>query len=198
MGYYLYKKVEQGNKASFTKCGPTNLAGNRKGIIVKYIEKKFLSDAGKIELTSPFAWEMPLAEAIESLGLNCNSLVVDLKPNDKKVVALYELLALWGYSVWGYGPEWWGWTPIMLKLRGIVVDDDAEQFSRQNNSKEKFTVEPNPDHACIYTFLRLDGSFNEDGRLEGTWNFPGPGATNSALLWPDAFKFFVSKAGDGC
>jgi len=157
-----------------------------------------VSDGGKIKLTSPFTWQIPVAEAIESLGLNGNCFVVDLKPKAQRIVALYELLAVWGYSVWGYGPEWWGWTPIMLKLRGLVVDENVEQFAEQGNSKENFTVELNPDHACIYTFLHLAGSFNKDGQLEETWNFPGRSSTNSALLWPDAFEFFVGKARDGC
>jgi hypothetical protein len=107
-----------------------------------------------------------------------SALVIDLKPNVKRNVSLYEVLDVWGYS-------YHTWTPIAVCLRELYVDDEREDAS---TFKDQF------DHAgtghLVGEFLYVQG-----GVGGGTWNWGMVGRVNGALLWRDAFAFLSGALG---
>ena len=76
----------------------------------------------------------------------------------------------------------------MLRLRGLSVDGKPPI-----GDPDDFEIRLAEGHENIFTFVHYAGSV-KGGRLDGTWNPPGPGSTNSVLLWPDAFKYLVDEA----
>jgi hypothetical protein len=128
----------------------------------------------------PCEWHLEIQSALAKTKYAGSTLVIYLKPKQKeKNLSLYEVLDVWGYS-------YKNCTPILLHLRGLFVDDDAKKVNR-----EKFCIPDDLRKEPIYEFLYLKGSIVK-GKLTGTWNPPPPSATNGALLWPDAVKYFVS------
>jgi hypothetical protein len=108
-----------------------------------------------------------------------STLIIDLKPRDVEPnLSLYELVRVWGYSA----DEW---TPIMLQLRALFVDDDPSRFDRQ-----KFTRSTSENTEPIFSFLYLSGSI-QGGELTGKWTTPPSSPTNSALLWPKSLDHFL-------
>jgi len=45
----------------------------------------------------------------------------------------------------------------------------------------------------IFTFGYVSGTV-KSGKITGKWTPPGPSPTNSVLLQPDVFKYFVEQA----
>ncbi|MBW2038780.1 MAG: hypothetical protein JRI46_04175 [Deltaproteobacteria bacterium] len=93
-------------------------------------------------------------------------------------MSLYEVLDVWGYSSYG-------WTPILLHLSGLFVDEDPASVNRND-----FTISDSEIDGPIYEVLYLDGSVEND-EIVGTWNAPPASLTNAALLWPGTLKYFV-------
>ncbi len=109
---------------------------------------------------------------------NC-SLLIDLKPKQNKTnLSLYEVLDVWGYSSNG-------WTPILLRLSGLFVDDNPSSADRND-----FVLKESEIDGPIYEFLYLDGTIVK-GQLSGKWTSPPVSPTNAALLWPDSLRYFL-------
>lgn len=107
------------------------------------------------------------------------SLLIDLKPKQNKTnLSLYEVLDVWGFSSNG-------WTPILLRLSGLFVDADPASADRND-----FVLRKSAISGPIYEFLYLDGTIRT-GCLSGRWTPPPVSPTNSALLWPDALRYFL-------
>ena len=174
--YLLYRTKEGPKGLDFKKESEISLAGNTSGIVVKYLRTIITPKD-----TEPFEWEIDTKKAVSALGLSGNALVVDVKPNSKELVMLFELQKIYGVSSNG-------WTPVMLELKDLIVDEPASKWD-----KSRFII-PNdsPRRDIAYTFVYLSGSV-KDGKPVGTWNFPGPSSTNGSLLWPDTMRYFISK-----
>ncbi len=152
-----------------------SLFGCNKGFIPWLLELK--TPAGQGE---PYLWHVDI---VGELGKNPDysnsTLLIDLQPKQTaSVLSLYELTDVWGYSCHG-------WSPILLRLDGLFVDEDPALNQRQDFTRKDVEVD-----GPIYEFLYLDGSV-ECGKLTGRWNAPPVSSTNGALLWPDALNYFV-------
>jgi len=77
-----------------------------------------------------------------------------------------------------------GWTPILLRLNGLFIDEDPSLVNRNDFIRKDCDIV-----GPIYEFLYLAGSVT-DGKLTGKWGAPPPSPTNAALLWPDSLKYF--------
>jgi hypothetical protein len=85
-------------------------------------------------------------------------------------------------DVWGYSAS--GWSPIMLRLNGLYVDEDPSVVGR-----DRFVRRGTEIGGPVYEFLYLDGTIR-DGKVSGKWTAPPMSATNAVLLWPDALRYF--------
>lgn len=128
----------------------------------------------------PYLWHI---DVVNELGARHeyadNTLLIDLKPKqDKTNLSLYELMDVWGYSSSG-------WSPILLRLNGLFVDEGPTIVNRGNFIRQDDDID-----GPIYEVLYLSGSV-ENGRLVGLWTAPPASPTNAALLWPDTLNYFV-------
>lgn len=182
--FALYSKKTEEGRLKLKLEEEISLFGCRVGYIPKLLGK--VIPAGQEE---PFKWHLPiqhmLAERVlERASEECQGLkpaiIIDIKPRNKKekYVTLCELLDVWGYSSSG-------WTPILMRLRGLLIDADPNKYE-----KSHLELDAQDNYDIIYTLLHLSGSVSK-GRLVGTWNPPGPSPTNSVLLWPDTLKYFM-------
>ena len=176
MAYLLYKTMDRGDDEDFQLLRQSGLGGSNSGIIAR-----FLRGAVTPSTEEPWKWHVPMAEALRALEGDANAFVIDLKPSDQHFVSLYEVRNIWGFSADG-------WTPIMLELETLLVDQDARAFNKSLFRLARIGREQ------VFTFLYLSGSVT-NGYLTGTWNFPRPSATNSVLLWPQTLAYFMEQAG---
>ena len=128
----------------------------------------------------PWKWHV---DVVDELGRHPdypdNTLIIDLKPKQNKTdLSLYELMDVWGYSDSG-------WSPILLRLNGLFVDENPSVVNRNSFVRKDVEID-----GPIYEFLYLDGTVS-DGKLIGRWNPPPVSPTNAALLWPESLNYFV-------
>lgn len=128
----------------------------------------------------PFRWHVDVVSELGSHPEYVDStLVIDLKPKQNKTnLSLYEVMDAWGYSDSG-------WSPILLRLTGLFVDQEPSSVNRNDFIRKDDEVD-----GPIYEFLYLDGSVR-DGKIVGSWRPPPVSPTNAALLWPAALNYFV-------
>lgn len=176
MAYLLYAKRAAGDGDEYAQLRATALGGNRSGIISRYLRRIAASATSE-----PWAWHLPMDQALRELENDAGAFIIDLKPANAALVSLYEVRNIWGFTSSG-------WTPLMLELETLLVDEDAKAFN-----KTLFRV-PKTGRDQVVTFLYLDGGVHE-GELTRTWNFPGPSSTNSVLLWPEALAYFMKQVG---
>lgn len=134
-----------------------------------------------VDQGEPYLWHV---NAVEELGTNNeypnSTLIIDLKPKQHKTnLSLYEVMDVWGYSCDG-------WTPILLRLNGLFIDQDPALISRNDFVRKTDEID-----GPIYEFLYLTGSV-DGGKIVGPWVPPPASPTNAALLWPDALNYFVN------
>ena len=177
--YALYSTNRQGDSVQFSLLRRSSIAGNKSGIVVRYLR----TVVGP-EDSEPFRWHLPMAEALSSLHSGSDAFVIDLKPDQSELVTLFEVTDIWGYSDSG-------WTPILLRLRELIVDE-----SSKHHRKRLFFVEDYDSKRLVHTFLYLSGTVRR-GQITGTWNFPGPSPTNSVLLWPRTYRYFRDRIEEG-
>ncbi|HDY66093.1 MAG TPA: hypothetical protein ENH84_07685 [Phycisphaerae bacterium] len=151
-----------------------SLFGCNNGFIPWLLELKLLPGQGE-----PCKWHV---DVVAELGGHPdyphNTLLIDLKPKQNKTnLSLYEVMDVWGYSASG-------WTPILLRLNGLFVDEDPSVVDRNALVRKDDEID-----GPIYEFLYLDGSVME-GKLSGPWVPPPASPTNAALLWPDVLNYF--------
>ena len=138
---------------------------------------RFKIPAGQAE---PYRWHVNVVQELGGHPDYRNStLIIDLKPKQNPTnLSLYEVIDVWGYSSSG-------WSPILIRLSGLFVDENPESIERND-----FTLHDSEIDSPIYEFLYLVGSVR-DGKLVGTWRTPPVSATNAALLWPKPLNYFV-------
>lgn len=130
---------------------------------------------------APPEWHLPIGQILAADDSKC--FIINLKPNNGDAAgsrSLYELLDVWGYSESG-------WTPAMLRLRGLVVDNEPSIADAND-----FEVAYSEANSVIYSFLYFAGCI-EDGGLVGKWTAPRASPTNSALLWPAPLAYFMDQ-----
>lgn len=132
--------------------------------------------------TEPLRWHIDVHAALAAANYPNHALLINLKPNATEPnLSLYEIANVWGFSDCG-------WTPIMLHLRGLFIDEDARAYDDREFERTAAEIdEP------IFSMLYLTGSV-ESGAIVGTWVAPRPSPTNAALLWPETLDFFVEAA----
>jgi hypothetical protein len=177
--FYFYQKMPEGNAHRYSMGEETSLFGCNVGFIAKSLgEILHPSDS-----EPNFCWHLSVQAAIERLGRRDQTLVIDLMPNaDPPNLSLYEVADIWGYSDHG-------WTPIMLHLRALFIEADPAQHDKRDFVRQASDIEE-----PIFSMTYLKGSVRQ-GKICGKWLPPGPSSTNSVLLWPEVFDYFVAERG---
>jgi len=171
--YYLYQAKKIDGKTAYKQKESISLAGIRSGIIPNYLKTQIPPD--QIE---PWKWHIKAKDILAQNKLPDHIIVIDIKPSSDKYILLLELAEVWGYSDNG-------WTPILMRLRGLLIDEEINLYDKKSfELNNKLKEEP------IYSLLHLAGTV-ENGKLKGKWTFPGPSSTNSLLLWPEPRKYFI-------
>jgi len=174
-GRYSRSQTGQGLRYDFVESA--SLFGCHEGYIPWLLHQSI--NAAQSE---PFKWHLDIDEALSKAGMQDEILLIDLKPNNTAgTLNLYEIADVWGFSADG-------WTPIMLRLRGLFIDHDSTGIDHHH-----FTLREEEIDQPIFSFLYMAGSL-KNGELVGTWNAPRASPTNSALLWPETFRYFTSEA----
>lgn len=174
--FALYSKraVEAGNQYLFSKS--ISLFGCNVGFIPAMLKLSLSSDASE-----PYAWRIDVGGAMGEMGHADQTILIDLMPR-ASTVSLYELVDVWGFSKNG-------WTPLMFHLRSFFVEEDPSPHTKQDFIRLDHEIgDP------IFSMTYMPGSSISKGKLMGKWLPPGPSSTNSVLLWPEAFKYFVDQA----
>lgn len=175
--YALYTKRRQVRGFHYTFRERTHLFGCNHGMIPHLLELSL-----KSEDTEPLRWHVNVEEMLAKAGKTNCSLIIDLKPNQRETnLSLYEVANVWGFSAKA-------WTPLMLHLRGLFIDDSPTTYNREDFMRlDEDTTEP------IFSVMYVHGSI-ERGELAGKWLPPARSSTNSVLLWPDSMKYFAKEA----
>lgn len=175
--YALYDKTE--NKGSSRYCfrDEISLFGCNVGYVPWLLSQQLTADSSE-----SLAWHVNVESGLQRMGQDNQTFIIDLKSNSREPnLSLYEVSNVWGYSDSG-------WTPIMLHLRGLFIDENPECFDRYD-----FVLKPAEIDDQIFSMMYLRGTVR-NGQLEGPWTTPGRGATNSVLLWPEVFEYFWQRA----
>jgi len=176
--YSIYKKLISNNQITYN-CPKHEepLFGYRSGFIPRILGYMLKSKSISIP-----KWSFEVEKALSIDGHPNHAVIINLKPNNKdKKLSIYELVKVWGYSSSD-------WTPIMLQLRGLFVDEEKNDIDEDN-----FTRMINQFNEPIFSMLYLNGSI-ANGELTGKWTAPRASPTNSVLLWPDTLKYFTDNA----
>jgi len=168
MPFMLCNVTDKNEYQEYLHIKDIKIAGNS-GPIINIVKKKNQLNR------SPFPWHINYKEIIEIP--DSHEIIIDLKPNVKENVSLYKLVDIWGYS---YDE----WSPLALRLETIFSDKVVQN---PKEFKKKFKVK-GASHEFVHEFLYLQG-----GVKGGTWNWGMVGGVNGALLWKDAFKYFISE-----
>lgn len=176
--YALYKKT-------YTPSGDENYKFERKihlfGCKSGWIPWLLTRNLDKGD-TEPFPWHIEVSDVMRKVGNQNGSLIINLKPNNSEPnLSLYEIANIWGYSNSG-------WTPIMLHLRGLFIDENPNQYDDKRFTRHIFDVDD-----PIFSVSYMVGSV-ENGIITGTWKAPPRSPTNSVLLWPETLDYFVNAA----
>jgi hypothetical protein len=175
--YTLYQKRAQGRGYRYQFAERVHLFGCNSGYIPWLVDET-MPDAA----SEPLPWHLIIEAAMEKVDQPASALIINLKPNSKAPnLSLYEVIEVFGYSDSG-------WTPVMLYLRGLFVDEDPSGFDMND-----FVRSPSQIDDPIFSMTYLSGTVR-NGELKGKWTAPGPSSTNSVLLWPSAFAYFAGQA----
>jgi len=175
--YALYETTFESGGCRYRFVKRVSLFGCKVGYIPCLLGANLSSNAHE-----PFTWHVKIRDGLRRSGLRDNTLVINLKPNSASPnLSLYELVNVWGYSNCG-------WTPIMLHIRGLFIDEDPKAV----DGKEFFRGSGDIDDP-IFSMMYLNGTI-KDGVLQGRWTPPRASPTNAVLLWPDVFEFFARQA----
>lgn len=174
--YFVYDTANIGQVTRYTRRSRESLFGCRSGWIPYLLREEAPASASE-----PFRWHFNVRDAMARHDRSGATLVIDLKPNEANNVSLYEVVEVWGHSEHG-------WTPIMMRLRGLFVDGSAEQV---DPSKFDYNLADADDP--IFSVMYLRGTVRE-GALLGPWTAPGPSSTNGVLLWPHVMAYFTTVA----
>jgi len=172
--YYLYEKRSNDQATKYEKIREVSLFGCNEGLIPAMIRQGLPKEAKE-----PHLWHIEIEHGLSRIGHKNNAIVIDLKPKQKETnISLFELLDVWGFSDQG-------WTPILLRLRGLYVDASPKSLDSAS-----FEPDKKESPISIYEFLYLNGTIS-DGDLVGKWTAPPASPTNATLLWPETLAYFI-------
>ena len=114
MPFYVYKTYIENDQKKYCDKEGVSLAGRNSGIIPKFFFSLCKNIGASLE---PISWHASSRDLIEIMDLNPenHSIVIDLKPDDKNNISLYELEDIWGFTDDG-------WTPLLLKLKALLIE----------------------------------------------------------------------------
>ena len=174
--YSLYAKIEKPKSFKFSIRENISLFGCNNGYI-PWLLKLSLTEKDN----EPFKWNIKIQDALKKSDYHNQTIIINLKPNSSDPnISLFELQEVWGYSSSN-------WTPVMFYLKGIFVDEEPKEIDLNNFERNKDDIDD-----FIFSFAYINGTI-KNGSLEGKWTAPRPSSTNSVLLWPDAFSYFISE-----
>lgn len=134
-------------------------------------------------------WHVTADELIKIKSENKQSysdrrLLIDFDPTADWRIGIIELLDIYIYT---YGDEKTNnviWSPMMLKFRDVIYDEDVKGLTIEQISKKKNHIEIS-DYSGEETieFLYLNGS-------NRGWNWGMNGMTNAAFIFGEARKYF--------
>jgi hypothetical protein len=175
--YALYTRNLENTRWRYRYQQSVSLFGCKKGHIPLLLKRSLPSGQNE-----PHTWHIDISTALSDAGTEKGTLLINLKPRQRQSnVSLYELLEIWGYSSSG-------WTPVMMRLRGLFVDDDP-----QSVDPDDFLYDMAQACDPIFSVMYLAGGIS-DGSLTGRWTAPGPSSTNGVLMWPDVMRYFTVEA----
>lgn len=175
--YALYQKISEGKGCRYIFQEEAHLLGCNVGFIPKMLAAVLRKDA-----SWPMKWDLNVSDDLARIGLSNHALIISLKPYNPKNLSLYELMNVFGHCLDG-------WTPMMYHLRGLFIDEDPIKFDDKNFFRSASDIE-DPIFTMAYT---MSGTV-KNGKIFGEWNPTRPGSSNSALLWPETFNYFVDMA----
>ena len=183
--FMRYKKTSIGEDAfKYEWQEEISLFGCNNGYIPWLLENKLPK-----QHEMPYKWYIDVADEVDAAAewdndpkYKNSALVIDLKPHQKESkFSLYELV-----DVWGFSDE--TWSPLMLRLSGLFVDEDPKKFDQKCFTRKSGEIDD-----PIYEFLYTNGGIEKDAAaLTGKWTLPPVSPTNAALLWPEVLSYFVS------
>jgi hypothetical protein len=118
--YAIYKKASSAAGTRYEFIEQISLFGCNVGWIPRLLRK--VIPPGQPE---PFEWHLVISDALSASGRPGQTFMINLKPNNRSNLSLYEIADVWGYSDSD-------WTPIMLRLRALFIDDDAGAFDAKS------------------------------------------------------------------
>lgn len=173
MPFFVYQRADDAGKRTWTRVREISLAGTD-GPIARIARPAIRDGTPHWHASGP---EL-LAEIPDSR--ENQDIIIDVKPNVRNNISLYRLVNIWGYSYDIY-------TPLALQLECLFSDrleNDPVTF------KTCFT-----DSAASKTSL-VEFLYLNAGTKSGTWTWGLSGRVNGALLWKEAFTYFVRSVGD--
>jgi hypothetical protein len=176
--YALYRKTPDGSDGHrYQFVEKTSLFGCHSGWIPELLKHSLASTANE-----PIKWHVSVENGLRGAEYPGCTLIIDLKPKNAGTnLSLYEVVEVWGHSSQG-------WTPIMLHLTGLFIDEDPNAFNRNDFTRHAADIDD-----PIFSMMYLKGTIR-DGKLVDKWTTPGPSSTNSVLVWPDTLKYFAEEA----
>ena len=174
--YYLYQRTNVGKNSTRyqTKEKQVALFGRNEGFIPWLLAFKIPP-----EQSEPYSWHINVLSELDAQPeTRSTSLVIDLSPN-RPTTNFYELLDVWGWSEDG-------WTPLLLRLNGLFVDDDPKIKQQPDFVRDAADIA-----GPIYEFVYVAGTV-KNGKLDGRWMPPGP--LQAVVLWPEPLNYFSSPS----
>lgn len=174
--FLLYKLTKTPPTCRFDFLRTTHLFGCNVGLVARYLRSANVLPA---DATQPYKWRFKVADALRVLEPDADAFVIDLKPNEDGNASRYEVLEIAGYS--GNG-----WTPAMLKMRALLIDENTAEYPL-----DAFVLNQCNGMDEVLMFCHFSGTI-KNGSLTEKWLPPGQSSTNSTLLFPDALNYFRS------
>ena len=132
--------------------------GCRQGII-PWLLRKRIPPAQE----EPYRWHLPVRDSLNgarwgSTDYSGSALIIDLKPKQRgSNLSLYEISDVWGYSDFG-------WSPILLRLSGLFIDEDPKTANRERFVLKAATEWSRFTSSCILPEAWRMGNWTAPGR----------------------------------
>jgi len=187
MPYYLYEYNKTNNadkgidEEHFVRAKNVMLAGNNAFKRCWELKGKPINKG----------WHSSLNDIVSILtekkgDSHSHRLIIDFDPNANWRIALIEIVNLYAYTFGNQinGEVWW--TPIMLELKDVWVDEELEDQLNQdekNKKQKQFKIQNREDIETSVEFIYLKGD-------NGGWTFGRVGGANAPFIGGEARKFF--------
>ena len=187
MPYYLYQYDKRTNLAKgideehFVRAKNVMLAGNNAFKRCWELKGKPINQG----------WHSSLDEIVSILtdkkgDSHSHRLIIDFDPTANWRIALIEIVTLYAYT---YGNQETGevwWTPIMLELQDVWVDEELDSKldkEEKNKNQKQFRIQYREDIETSVEFIYLKGD-------NGGWTFGRVGGANAPFIGGGARDFF--------